>query len=128
MAEVVHVGHSEYGGKLLPQSGSHLVLGGINAVLGKAPRFDIAIEDDHLMASHRDLSGREHSRGTGADHKHRLHYLPPGCRSRINSLSQPKGALRPFLPLAPALHLFIVVPDLEVELVDIVLREAGRLP
>jgi hypothetical protein len=34
----------------------------------------------------------------------------------------------PAPPLAPALHLFIAIPDLEVELVDIVLREAGRIP
>jgi len=106
------LGIAEYGCKLLAQSGSHLVLGGINAVLGKATRFDIAIEDHHLMASHRDLSGREHSRGTGADHKHRLHYLPPGWRFPLNSLSQPKGA-PPSIPppsLAPALHRFSPFP------------------
>src|SRR5262249_42011902 len=83
VAEVVYVGQAQHFGELLAQADLHLVFGGINAVLGQAAGFDVAIEDDDFMPALSDFLRSEHSCWSGADHEHGLHTVLHTLRQRF---------------------------------------------
>jgi len=73
VAEVRQVGVAEHLGELLAQANLHLVFNGINAVFGQPAGFDVAIQQNHLMARLRDLLRREQARRTRAHNEHSFH-------------------------------------------------------
>src|SRR6478609_2948126 len=82
MAEVVNIRKAQHLGKLLAQPDLHLVLGGIDTVFSQAARFDVAVQDDHLMAALGDFLRGKHSRWSCTNHKDSLHACPPNDRNR----------------------------------------------
>src|SRR5581483_5152288 len=83
--EIMYVGQCQNFGELLSQSHLHFVLRRINTVFGQAAGFDIAIEDDNMVAGKRDLLRGEHSRRPRAYDEHRLHAW--SFSSALNSAS-----------------------------------------
>ena len=87
MSEVVNVRQGQYLGELLAQPDFHLVLGGIDSILGETAGLDVTIEDDYLMTGLRNLLCREKSGWSRTNDEHRLHpwdsLTPPRCLGRL---------------------------------------------
>ena len=62
-------------GELLAQAELHLVLEGIDAVLGKATGLDIPIEQKDLVTGHGYFLGGKQTRWACAHNKHSFHRL-----------------------------------------------------
>src|SRR5690348_6849841 len=73
VAKVVNVGKSQDLRELLAEADLHLVLGGIDSVLGEAAGLDVAIEDDDGVAGLCNFLGGKHTGGSGADDEYGFH-------------------------------------------------------
>src|SRR5579864_1669350 len=75
--KIMKVGQRQRLGKLLAQSELHLVFYRIDAILGQAARFHVAIENHSLVPGERDLLRREKSCGSGANYEDSCQGYPP---------------------------------------------------